>query len=84
MDRLRNEGHAVIYVAEMEPGITDDSVLNAANKESAVLVAADKDFGEIVFRQGRSSSGVVLIRLAGISPDARARRTRITTTDTRG
>lgn len=61
--RLRDEGHAVIYVAEMEPGTSDDAVLNVANRESAVLVTADKDFGEIVFRQGRSSSGVILIRL---------------------
>lgn len=46
--RLRSEGHAVIYVAELESGISDDAVLDIANRESAVLVAADKDFGEIV------------------------------------
>jgi len=30
-------------------------VLNLANKESAVLLTSDKDFGEMVFRQGRSN-----------------------------
>ncbi len=63
----------MIYVAELEPGISDDAVLDIANRESAVLVTADKDFGEIVFRQGRSSGGVVLIRLEGLSPEGKAR-----------
>ncbi len=73
MDRLRSDGYSVLYVAEMEPGISDDFVLDVANRESAVLVTADKDFGEIVFRQGRSSGGVVLLRLEGLSPEAKSR-----------
>ena len=27
VERLRREGHAVIYVAELSPGTTDDEVL---------------------------------------------------------
>jgi len=72
VDRLRSDGYAVLYVAEMEPGVSDDFVLQLANRESSVLIAADKDFGELVFRQGRSSGGVVLIRLQGLSPSAKA------------
>jgi hypothetical protein len=30
-------------------------------------VTADKDFGELVFRQGAVHSGVVLLRLAGLT-----------------
>ncbi|MGH9461041.1 MAG: DUF5615 family PIN-like protein [Vicinamibacteria bacterium] len=30
VDRLRQDGHAIVYVAEMEPGIDDDDVLQAA------------------------------------------------------
>jgi predicted nuclease of predicted toxin-antitoxin system len=40
--------------------------------ESAVLVTADKDFGEMVYRQRRTTSGVVLLRLAGVPPAAKA------------
>jgi predicted nuclease of predicted toxin-antitoxin system len=36
------------------------------------LLTADKDFGELVFRQGRLHSGIVLIRLAGLRPEAKA------------
>lgn len=72
VDRLRDEGHTVLYIAEMDPGISDDSVLDTANSQSAMLITADKDFGEIVFRQRRSSGGIILIRLQGLSPEAKA------------
>jgi predicted nuclease of predicted toxin-antitoxin system len=72
VDHLRREGHTVRYVAEMEPGIADDIVLNLANQEADVLLTADKDFGELVFRQGRLMSGILLVRLAGLSPARKA------------
>lgn len=64
--RLREEGYSVSYVAEMEPGISDDIVLELANKESALLLTSDKDFGNLVFRLKRLTTGVILIRLAGL------------------
>ncbi len=72
VQRLRQDGHDVLYVAEMKPGISDDDVLEAANQHGALLLTADKDFGELVFRLNRLSKGVVLLRLAGLSPEAKA------------
>ena len=66
VDRLRQDGHFVLYVAEMESGISDDAVLGMANREDALLLTADKDFGEMEFRLRRFAPGVVLIRLAGL------------------
>ncbi len=64
--RLRDEGHSVLYVAEMEPGISDDAVLDLANREDRVLLTTDSDFGELAFRQSLlTRSGVVLIRWPG-------------------
>jgi predicted nuclease of predicted toxin-antitoxin system len=51
--RLRQEGHIVRYIAELEPGISDDKVLEIANNEAAPLLTADKDFGELVYRHHR-------------------------------
>ena len=73
VERLRQEGHNVLYIAEMEPSITDDVVLRRANEGDALLVTADKDFGELIFRQGLANSGVVLLRLAGLSSETKAR-----------
>lgn len=67
MAALRRDEHMVLCVTEMNPGISDDEVLGKAEKEPAILITADKDFGELVFRLQRTTNGVVLVRLAGIS-----------------
>jgi len=53
VNRLRREGHDILYIAEMEPGMPDEAVLESANRESRLLLTADKVFGELVFRQRR-------------------------------
>jgi len=73
VDRLRRDGHDVRYIAEDDPGITDDQVLAIANAMSAILLRADKDFGEIVFQENRLvTHGLILIRLAGLSAERKA------------
>ena len=67
VERLRLEGYSILYVAEMQPGIADEAVLDIANQQEAILLTADKDFGLLVFRQQRLNTGVVLLRLAGLS-----------------
>jgi predicted nuclease of predicted toxin-antitoxin system len=73
VERLRQDGHIVSYVAEMAPSIPDHAVLDLANEQGALLLTTDKDFGELVFRQRRLTTGVLLIRLAGLSATSKAR-----------
>jgi len=73
VESLRDEGYDVLYILEVDPSISDGLVFDRANEMDALLVTADKDFGEIVFRDNRlSSGGVVLIRLAGLSAEKKA------------
>ena len=73
VERLRQDGHDVFYIAEVEPGVSDDVVLSRANEKNALLVTADKDFGEMVFRQNRlAAAGVMLLRLAGLAAERKA------------
>jgi predicted nuclease of predicted toxin-antitoxin system len=51
VERLRQDGHQVLYVLEMERSLGDEDVLRQANERNALLLTADKDFGELVFRQ---------------------------------
>ena len=37
IDRLRSDGHAVLVVAEMEPGIDDEAVLSLAREQGGIL-----------------------------------------------
>lgn len=69
---LRRDGHDVLYIAESAAGISDDQVLAIANGRNALLLTADKDFGELIFRLCRISAGVLLIRLPGLSPVRKA------------
>ena len=48
------------------------AVLLRSRESNALLLTADKDFGDLVFRQRLLHSGVLLIRLAGLTPDEKA------------
>ncbi len=73
VEKLRDVGHEVLYIAELDPGISDKVVFDRANQIDGLLLTADKDFGEIVFKDKRlASGGVILLRLAGVSSQAKA------------
>ena len=71
VDALRAMGFTVQYFAESGAGASDEQVLAAANDAMTLLLTGDKDFGELVFRQRLTNSGVVLIRLAGLSTESK-------------
>lgn len=73
VELLREAGHDVRYIAELEPGISDENVLEVAGNEQRKLLTADKDFGELLYRQKLLSNGVILTRLSGLTPDSKAR-----------
>ncbi|MGP8246766.1 MAG: DUF5615 family PIN-like protein [Bryobacteraceae bacterium] len=50
----------------------DELVLSHSRQAHAIPLTADKDFGELVFRQRLVHFGVLFIRLAGLKPDLKA------------
>ncbi|HEX4498450.1 MAG TPA: DUF5615 family PIN-like protein [Thermoanaerobaculia bacterium] len=69
---MRQDGHEVLYVAELDPGIDYTLVLEQAGRAGTLLLTADKDFGELIFRQKRAQGGVVLLRLSGVPAERKA------------
>jgi predicted nuclease of predicted toxin-antitoxin system len=67
VERLRADGHEVVAMVDLGPGSADEEVLEVARQRDAVLLTADKDFGELVHRHRRLAAGVILVRLAGLS-----------------
>ena len=59
---LNAAGYDTVFVGDWRPSAPDDEVLDKANKEGRVLITDDKDFGELIFRLEKPSSGVILIR----------------------
>ena len=70
--RLAADGWDVAWIAEVSPSIDDQDVLDRAVQAGRILVTDDKDFGELVVREGRPHRGVVLFRLAGMPLGDRA------------
>jgi predicted nuclease of predicted toxin-antitoxin system len=67
---LEESGHDSIFVGDVMSGFNDAAVLAKAEEEKRILITDDKDFGELIFRLGRPSSGVILLR----DPDTRPRK----------
>ncbi len=70
--RLRADGHLVEAAGAESAGAPDDDVLARAASSGRVLITADKDFGELVYRLGRAHAGVMLLRLPGVAAAERA------------
>lgn len=66
VERLRAEGHVVESIMEQARGTLDLPILARAVAEDLVLLTADHDFGEYIFRDGAEApqAGVILYRLA--------------------
>ena len=60
-----------IYVGDWKRAATDEEVLKKAERENRILITDDKDFGELIFRFGKPSSGVILIRTSFTNPERR-------------
>lgn len=68
---------ADVVSAAGRPAMPDDEVLSGTVARDRVLITSDKDFGDLVFRDGQAAVGVVLIRFDLVSDaivEATARR----------
>jgi len=61
--QLRQLGFNVYSIIEQQPSITDETVLDIACENDALLITEDKDFGELVFRLHLPHHGILLIRI---------------------
>ncbi|HEV2580916.1 MAG TPA: DUF5615 family PIN-like protein [Ktedonobacteraceae bacterium] len=59
--RLRAEGYHVEYVTR---SVDDEDILEAAYKQSALLVTSDKDFERLVLDEHRPTAGVIVLRIS--------------------
>jgi len=67
---LEKESHDVLFVGDVMPSASDDEVIRRAEKENRILITDDRDFGELVFRLGKPTKGVILLR-TGVNPEKR-------------
>jgi predicted nuclease of predicted toxin-antitoxin system len=70
---LRCKNFTIDYITEIKPGISDDQVINLAKQKERILLTADKDFGELIYRLNKVSAGIILYRLPGFNNKQKAR-----------
>ena len=66
-EALKNKGHDVKSILDLNAAITDLSILELALAEKRIVVTMDKDFGELVFNSGFDHEGVLLLRLENMN-----------------
>jgi len=59
---LRQAGHDVLVIAEVEKRAVDERVIERALSERCVLITEDRDFGDLVYGHGRQSAGVIFVK----------------------
>ncbi len=64
--QLRARGHDVLYASEELAGAPDTDWLSRADSEGRLILTSDKDFGDLIFRDGLTSHGVILTRLGDL------------------
>lgn len=69
---LRELGHVVVAVRNIDPHLPDTEVLALATHHAAIVVTMDKDFGDLVFKEQRPHQGVLLLRLEDATGPERA------------
>ncbi len=67
---LEKEGHDVLFVGDVMPSALDDEIIRKAEEDDRILITDDKDFGELVFRLGEPTNGVILLRIS-VNPEKR-------------
>lgn len=74
VDRLRAAGHDVRSAAETDNRAADDQSLAVAHAEDRIVVTEDFDFGDLPVRDLLPASGVIILFLPKLDPQARAER----------
>ena len=67
--KLRKEGYGIISVVEEYKKASDRKILELSLKNKWVIVTFDKDFGELIYKQGCNKPfGIILLRVTPKSP----------------
>ncbi len=60
---LKSQNFIVHCVDSINAEMDDASVIQLARDHGSILITMDKDFGELVYKQGKIHAGILLLRL---------------------
>jgi len=65
---LENLEYDIIHIGKDFPSITDREVMEFSMNENRIIITFDSDYGELVFKYGYQSIGVIYLRLKDFKP----------------
>lgn len=77
VELFRSQGFEVMWIPDFDCSMTDEELLAIAKSQNRILITNDKDFGELTFRQHKTSAGIILLRIAGEHIDKKLEMIRI-------
>lgn len=63
IDRLRADGHDVLWIADRNRELDDISLLRLAWREEAIILTNDKDFQRHILKENHQTHGLIWLRL---------------------
>ena len=60
-----------VFINDLLAKTSDEEVLTLAERENRIIITNDKDFGELIFKLGKSSAGIILLRTSITDPEKR-------------
>ena len=67
---LQNAGYDIIFVGKDFAGILDSEVIELAIKDHRTIITFDRDYGELIFKQGyKPLAGVIYLRWDNFQPN---------------
>jgi predicted nuclease of predicted toxin-antitoxin system len=71
---LREMGYDIISIGEDNPSITDQSVMDIAEREQRLIITFDRDYGELIYKNNyKPPAGVLYLRPEISSPEEPAK-----------
>ena len=56
---LIQQGHDIVEVGQKDPKMSDNEILDWAEKEHRIIITTDNDFEEMIWRQGKPHCGIL-------------------------
>ena len=66
---LKEAKYDVLFSRDVLPAVDDEKILEFAESEKRVLISDDRDFGELIFRFNKPTSGVIFLRTLTTDPN---------------
>lgn len=67
-------GYDVLWIGDIASGVDDTDVFEISQRDGRIILAEDKDFGELAVRFGHQAAGIVLLRIDASKKELREKR----------